>query len=653
MTKTYKGSLSLEWYNKQKSIIIQEDEKKGTNDVPAPIVNWVNKDDAVFFEINEKEGKGSKPYWVNSNDLRVKEVRPLVFQKGYIAQEITKPGALSGMDSYYKVVEIDKDKREIENILIKGDNLLSLNAIKKHLNNLTGEEQVKLIYIDPPFNTGQAFELYDDNLAHSEWLSMIRDRLIVLKSLLRKDGFIVVHLDDSEVHLCKLLLDEIFGRDNFISHITYERSGVAGLGQGGFLVNTTEHILFYKNLFSPDGKNIEEYPLDFNTIKRYNRILRSEGNKKLIKEFVAKSNKQPVKIYKHSDFEIESISLSNYEEREKEIRTIFAKNLDRTFRGNQIQRENSFQIDLISNMDKDCLYSVTYTPSRGKYKDEMITLYYLNKELLSWLGDNAETIDDEVVKSAKLTTLWNHEDIPKADIANEGGVIFPRGKKPENLLKRLLDLCTNEGDLIIDCFGGSGTTYAVAHKMRRKWIGIEIGKQADNLIIPRLKKVLSGADQLGISKKVSWQGGGSFKYYHLGPSIIQINKDGTTDFNWSLGKNFIEESLLLSYDYQIDANIKFDADKLFKSPDTIPAIGVQKIGSKIRVAVISLNEPKGKFSLITFDEIQSLYKFMKSQFSPEYINIFTNRGVEIAYDSKPDDLEIIKVPHAIFAELEK
>jgi len=225
--------------------------------------------------------------------------------------------------------------------------------------------------------------------------------------------------------------------------------------------------------------------------------------------------------------------------------------------------------------------------------------------------------------------------------------------KSEHILKRVFEIATEENDIILDCFGGSGTSFAVAHKMNRRWIGIEIGKQIDEIIIPRLKTVMQGKDNEGITSSVGWQGGGSFKYYHLGPSIIKISEDGKSDFNWSLGKKFIEESLLLSYDYAIDNTINLSVDKLFSDKENQPVIGVQIIGSKYRVAIVSLNEPKGYLGNITYDEMQSLYRTVKNKYSPEYINIFTNRGIEIAYDSKPDDLEVIKVPHAIFAELEK
>lgn len=407
-----------------------------------------------------------------------------------------------------------------QNMLIQGDNLLALKALEQHY---SGE--IKCIYIDPPFNTQQAFEYYDDNREHSIWLNMMFQRLTILHSLLHKNGLLWIHLDDSEVHYCKVQLDQIFGRSNCVAHITYERSGVAGLGQGGFLVNTTEHILLYKKGQLPVRSNLGYYDLEQKTMKRYSRILVNKGSRELVREFNSKSNGLPVKVYRHSNFEIESISLKDFEKREEEIRTFFGENLSRIFRGNQVQKENAFQRDLIDGMDKS-LYSVDYIPSRGKYEDTETTLYYYNQELLSWLSDTADYVDGKVVKSQKLTTLWDSEDIPKADIANEGGVYFPRSKKPENLLKRILEIATDPNDIVLDSFLGSGTTAAVAHKMNRRWIGIESGEHALSHCYPRLKSVIKGTDSSGITKSVEWKGGGGFKFYTLAPSLLNEDSFG-------------------------------------------------------------------------------------------------------------------------------
>lgn len=405
-----------------------------------------------------------------------------------------------------------------ENMLIHGDNLLALKALE---NDYSGK--IQCIYVDPPFNTGQAFVFYDDDLEHSIWLDLIYKRIKILYGLLKEDGLFWIHLDDVEVHYCKIMLDEIFNRSNFVSHITYERSAVAGLGQGGYLVNTTEHILLYKKSILPEKENLSYAELGLNIIKRYNHYVSNFGTRKLVKEFVAKSNGEKVKIYEHSDVEIETISLKNITEREEEIRQQFVKHIDTLFRGNRVQKENEFQNDIIAGMEKGKFYSVDYVPSRGKYRDQETTLYYSNCELLSWLKDTSSVEDGRITKSQKMTTLWKHGEIPKADIANEGGVYFPRSKKPEQLLKRIIEMSTREGDYVLDSFLGSGTTAATAHKMGRKWIGIEMGEHAYSHCQKRLCNVIDG-EQTGISKSVNWHGGGGFKFYELAEPLLVKNK---------------------------------------------------------------------------------------------------------------------------------
>lgn len=419
-----------------------------------------------------------------------------------------------------------------ENMLIHGDNLLALKALEQQY-----AGKVKCIYIDPPFNTGQAFEHYDDNLEHSIWLNLMHKRFQHLYTLLDVNGMFWIHLDDIEVHYCKVLLDEIFSRRNFVSHITYERSAVAGLGQGGYLVNTTEHILLYKKGLLPDKINYSHEELGFNIIKRYNRYIADYGFRKIVREFAAKSNGEIVRVYEHSNFRIGTISLRDFNSRKAEIRTFFAENLNYLFRGNRVQKENEFQNDIISHLEKDKLYSVDYIPSRGKNEGKLTTLFYYNRELLSWLKDTTTLNEGVMTKSTKMTTLWKHGEIPKADIANEGGVNFPRSKKPEQLLKRIIEMSTDPGDIVLDSFLGSGTSVAVAHKLKRRYIGIEMGSHAYSHCKPRLDAVIAGEDLLGVTKSANWSGGGGYRFYELAPSLINrdafdepvINKDYDAD----------------------------------------------------------------------------------------------------------------------------
>ena len=413
-----------------------------------------------------------------------------------------------------------------ENMLIHGDNLLALKALEQQY-----AGQVKCIYIDPPFNTRQAFEQYDDNLEHSIWLNLMYERFRILYRLLDVNGLFWIHLDDTEIHYCKVILDEVFMRRNFVAHITYERSAVAGLGQGGYLVNTTEHILLYKKGFLPDKINLSYEPLGFNIIKRYNRYVANFGTRKMIREFTAKSNGERVRVYEHTGVIIETISLREPKKRAKEIMSAFAEHIDSLFRGNRVQKENEFQNDIIAGLDKDKFYSVDYIPSRGKNKGELTTLYYSNCELLSWLKDTTTVTDGAITKSQKMTTLWKHAEIPKADIANEGSVSFPRNKKPEQLMYRILEMSTEPGDLVLDSFLGSGTTAAVAHKMGRRYIGIEIGDHVYTLCKPRLDAVIDGRDSLGITKITNWNGGGGYKFYELAPTLIVKDKYGNPVFS--------------------------------------------------------------------------------------------------------------------------
>lgn len=421
------------------------------------------------------------------------------------------------------------DNDIFDNRLIFGDNLLALKALEQEF---TGK--IKCVYIDPPYNTGHAFEHYDDGLEHSIWLNLMKQRVEIIYRLLSKDGIFFIHLDDSEQAYMKVILDEIFGRENFVAQITYERSSVGGIGQGGVVVNTGEYILMYKK----EELNLNEItsfkPIDLKTMKRYNKILVNYGRKVLIEEFTSKSNGEKVKIYKHEDYEIETFSFRGYNQNANEIDAKYAQNFSSLFRTFLIQKENSFQQDIITRMEKGNLYSMEYIPSRGKNKDQLTNLYYYNQELVGWLKDSAFLENDRVMKSSKITNVWKHEDIPKADLPNEGGVSFPRGKKPEQLLSRIIEWATDEGDIVLDSFAGSGTTAAVAHKLKRKWITIELGEQCQTHVLPRLINVINGSDQSGISKKVDWKGGGGFKYYHLAPSLLEKDKFG----NWIISKNY-------------------------------------------------------------------------------------------------------------------
>ncbi len=305
------------------------------------------------------------------------------------------------------------------------------------------------------------------------------------------------------------------------------------------MVDVAEHILLYKKQNLPPKSVMSSQVIEAKTIKRYNKALLTEGTRKLVREFAAKSNGMPVRVYEHAGFEIQTISLRDFTKREVAIREELAKHFEWLFRTNQIQKENAFQRDLVAQMDKSKLYTVDYVPSRGKHADKEVTLYYYNAELFAWLRDTADLEDGQIVKHTPVTNIWSHGEIPKADIANEGGVKFPRGKKPEQLLRRIIEMSTSPGDIVLDSFAGSGTTPAVAHKLQRRWIAIELGDHCYTHTAPRLRGVVAGKDQTGVTKPANWKGGGRFRFFKLAPSLLEKDKWG----NWVVSKGYHPEML--------------------------------------------------------------------------------------------------------------
>lgn len=613
MAKQYKGSLSLEWFNKQKSIVsLDENSIKSETDVPAPRINWINKEEALFYELNQEEGKGNTPYWVNRDDIRVKEARPLVFQKAFKAVEKDKKGTLPGTYKEFVVKEITKenDALDIENMLIKGDNLLALNTLKKHFDKLPDSEKVKCIYIDPPYNTGYAFNHYEDNLVHSEWLTLMRDRLVALKELMREDGSIWISIDGDESHYLKILCDDVFGRTNFIEEVVWQRA-YSPVNLKKTFSRSHDYILVY-------AKNME-------ILQELNKLPRSE-----------EANNR----YKNPDNDVRG----DWKSSDLSVGPAVPKNI----------------------------YEIV-TPSGRKVLPPKSRSWVYSKERLEeliidnriWFGPNGDSTPSvkkflsEVKDGVTPMTLWTYQEVghnqdAKKEVKQLNDEDVFDTPKPERLLERIITLATDENDIVLDVFGGSGTTFSVAHKMKRRWIGTEIGDHADTHIIPRMTGVINGFDKIGISESVNWQGGGSFKYYHLGESIINVDKEtGKGEFNWSLGKQFIQESLLVSYDFIVQKEIDVFPAQIFKDNSAPTAGKLLGINNKSIYGLSFLVAPGEKDVTISNEEIKSIYNVLRKQSDFHSLIIYTNKGIDIAQDAMPDDMDIIKVPHAIFAELER
>ncbi len=366
-----------------------------------------------------------------------------------------------------------------DNILIHGDNLEALKALLPFY-----AGRVKCIYIDPPYNTRSAFEHYDDNLEHSQWLAMMWPRLELLRELLTEDGSIWVSIDDNEAHYLKVVMDEVFGRKNFI-----------------------DTVIWRKN-YSPKS-SARHFSSDHDYVLVFSR------NADAFQPNLMPRTKKQNKAYKNPDDDPRG-----------------------PWKTSDLSARNPYSLGV---------YSVTAPsgrriegPPKGRYwvisKEKM---QEFDRDNRIWWGKNKNAIPQikrflSDVKDGRVPqTLWPYEEVGHTQDAKKetvrlfGGEVFST-PKPERLIQRILHIATNPNDLVLDSFLGSGTTAAVAHKMGRRYIGIEMGEHAVTHCAPRLNKVIAG-EQGGISKSVGWQGGGGFRFYRLGPPVFdeegQIRRD--------------------------------------------------------------------------------------------------------------------------------
>ena len=392
------------------------------------------------------------------------------------------------------------------NMLIHGDNLLALRALEE---NFTG--QIKCIYIDPPYNTGSAFEHYDDNIEHSIWLSLMRERLIILHKLLSDNGSIWISLDDEEQAYCKILCDEIFGRNNFVANVIWHKKHTRANDARWFSDNHDFILVFAKN---KDKWNPNLLPRTEESMKGYTnpdndpRGVWASGpchvktpNPKDIYPITTPSGRVVMPpngtSWRFSEQKMEELILDN--------RIYFGSS------GDNVPRYKRFITDVQNG----------FVPLTLWFRDEV--------------GDNQEA-KSEVKK------------IVPDDVFST--------PKPERLIERVLTLGSNSGDIVLDSFLGSGTTAAVAHKMGRRWIGVELGDHAYTHCAVRMKKVIEG-EQGGISKSQNWHGGGGFKFYELAPSLLNKDKYGNLVINKDYNADMLAAAMAKhqSFSYSPDAEV--------------------------------------------------------------------------------------------------
>jgi len=372
-----------------------------------------------------------------------------------------------------------------DNRLIFGDNLLALKALEQEFSG-----KVKCVFIDPPYNTGSAFTHYDDGLEHSIWLGLMRDRLEILRRLLSEDGSLWITIDDNECHYLKVLCDEIFGRSNFVTSFAWEKDQARH--NDALISSAHDHILLYAQNFDKwrTARNLQ--PRETKGDKRY-------------------------------------------------------KNPDNDPKGDWLQgacstaksggERNRFPITLPSGR--------TIVPPAGNYwRFSEETLRVAREEGRVYFGKDGDRLPiiktylSDVQGGFVPKTWWPADEVGSNQSARRDHLrkLLPSVEpfatpKPESLIERILWIASNPNDLILDSFAGSGTTGAVAHKMSRRWIMVELGEHCHTHIIPRLKKVIDGEDQGGISKTVNWQGGGGFRYYRLAPTLIVNDRWGNPVIN--------------------------------------------------------------------------------------------------------------------------
>jgi len=402
---------------------------------------------------------------------------------------------LEATEKSYHAKHRVSDNDIFDNRLIFGDNLLALKALEQEF---TGK--VKCVFIDPPYNTGSAFTHYDDGLEHSIWLGLMRDRLEIIRRLLSDDGSLWITIDDNECHYLKVLCDEVFGRAHFVANVVWQKAYTSNQ-TAKHLSNTHDHLLVY-------AKDINRF--------RIGKLPRTEEQKQTF----ANPDNDP-----RGPWKAENLSAGKF----------YAAG----------------QFPILGPKGD------TFLPPKGRYWrcNEQQYLVWLNDGRITFgkSGDGRPMLKkflSEMADALTANTWWVHEEtgsnkeasIDLKKMFGDRDDVF-QNPKPEKLLLRVLTLATEPNDLVLDSFAGSGTTGAVAHKMGRRWIMVELGEHCHTHVIPRLKKVIDGEDPGGITKAVNWQGGGGFRYYKLAPSLIVNDRWGNPVVNPEYNAAMLAEAL--------------------------------------------------------------------------------------------------------------
>jgi len=398
-----------------------------------------------------------------------------------------------------RVTEAD----EFDNRVIFGDNLLALKALEAEF---TG--RVKCIYIDPPYNTGSAFTHYDDGLEHSLWLTMMRDRLEMLRRLLAEDGSIWITLDDREHAYCKVLCDEIFGRVNFLANIAWEKADSPRMDAEFFSTRHDNVLVYVKDR---EQVTLHRPQMSASELPQHYDRTDEAGRAYYLKPLRAMSSRDDTR---------EARPTMYYGISAPDETVIFPKKQDGS--------------------------DGRWRWGRGRYEAEQSRIEWVRGRG-GWTPYYKIYGDTSIARPAE--TIWVHTEVGSNRTANaeQRAVVSSvepfATPKPESLIRRILEIATKPGDLVLDSFAGSGTTGAVAHKMRRRFILVELGEHIHTHIIPRLRKVIDGTDAGGVTAAVNWQGGGGFRYFRLAPTLLVRDKYGNYVINREYNAEMLAEAM--------------------------------------------------------------------------------------------------------------
>ncbi|MFR9592896.1 MAG: site-specific DNA-methyltransferase [Rikenellaceae bacterium] len=499
------------------------------------VLSWPYKDCVLEGGQTKEDAKRNEVFW--NEILAPDEINRL-----------TEPKALASFARYdsdgkHEVSEITAD----DNLIIKGNNLLVLHSLLKSYRG-----KVKLIYIDPPYNTGNDGFQYNDSFNHSSWLTFMRNRLTVARELLRKDGTIFVQCDDNEQAYLKVLMDDVFNKHNFIQMIEIKMNeGAANEFQNPFMPKNCEYGLYYARNYN--SRKYKPIWIERDYDSAYNQIVINKSSEPDHEKWIAQSLSPYFKENSIVD--------------EKTKQRFVLDNAERIFQTIGPKAPGKGLCDaMLRSKEKGgwCVYQREGKEDIYTYKGRMVRFYIKN------ISTNAK---GQRIIVKELGSLWF--DINTTGIANEGGIKFKNAKKPEKLLSRIVEMSTEAGDIVLDYHLGSGTTAAVAHKMGRRYIGVEQMDYVETVAVERLKKVVGvksadgmfdkvECDQGGISKAVNWQGGGSFVYCELAKANQQFAEDiiaATTKEQLKGLWKTIEQTGFISY--KVSPNIANEAAQSF------------------------------------------------------------------------------------------